>query len=162
MTRKQRKTVWIWMALAVMAATAVGCSGLRSTGVGGSGGGDVSAGGSPLYYGFPDVLIPAELREDKQNSYLVQSQGFSAGILAFRGRVDRGSLIAFFRENMAKDNWRTIGAFTATRSILLFHKENRWCVINITEGDFSTSVEVGVVPTTGGGPRMNPAEGMIQ
>jgi hypothetical protein len=163
MTRKQRNTAWIWMALAVTAAAAVGCSGLRSAGVGSSGGGDVNAGGSPLYYGFPDVLIPAELREDKQNSYLVQSQGFSAGILAFRGRVDRGSLIAFFRENMAKDNWRTIGAFTASRSILLFHKENRWCVINIAEGDFSTSVEVGVVPTTGGaGAGTNPAEGMIR
>jgi hypothetical protein len=158
-----RNSAWIWLALAgLLAVSASGCTGLRSTGVGSSGG-EMSAGGSPLYYGFPDVLIPAELREDKQNSYLVQSQGFSAGVLAFRGRVDRGSLIAFFRENMAKDNWRTIGAFTASRSILLFHKDNRWCVINIAEGDFSTAVEVGVVPTTAGGRAIpGPGEGMIQ
>ncbi|MFP4390263.1 MAG: hypothetical protein ACLFPR_15115 [Desulfococcaceae bacterium] len=159
-TKNGRSTVCIWMALA-LAISAGGCTGLRSAG--GGGGGERNIGESPLYYGFPDVLIPAELREDKQNSYLVQSQGFSAGILAFRGRVDRGSLIAFFRENMAKDNWRTIGGFTASRSILLFHKENRWCVINIAEGDFSTAVEVGVVPTTANAtvtPRVE--EGMVQ
>lgn len=149
MTTTHRKTTWIWLALVLATISAAGCTGLRSAGVGGSGA-EMGAGGTPLYYGFPDVLIPAELREDKQNSYLVQSQGFSAGILAFRGRVDRGSLIAFFRENMAKDNWRTIGTFTASRSILLFHKDNRWCVINIAEGDFTTSVEIGVVPAASG------------
>lgn len=101
---------------------------------------------TPRYYGFPDVLIPGELNEDKKNTYLIQSYGFSAGILAFRGRVDRGSLIAFFRENMAKDNWQAIGSFTASQSILLFFKENRWCVITISEGDFYTYIEVGVVP----------------
>ena len=162
-TKKRRNSAWIWMALVcLLAVSASGCTGLRSPGMGSSAG-DMSAGGSPLYYGFPDVLIPAELREDKRNSYLIQSQGFSAGILAFRGRVDRGSLIAFFRENMAKDNWRTIGGFTASRSILLFHKDNRWCVINIAEGDFSTAVEIGVVPTTAGG-RTIPGSGgeMIQ
>lgn len=157
MTTTRRKTAWTWLALALMTISAAGCTGLRGTGGGRS---ESGAGSTPLYYGFPDVLIPAELREDRQNSYLVQSHGFSAGILAFRGRVDRGSLIAFFRENMAKDNWQTIGSFTASRSILLFQKDNRWCVINISEGDFSTSVDIGVVPSAPGG-APGPGEGML-
>lgn len=123
-----------------------GCSGLR----GGSGGygaqGAATDGGSPLYYGFNDVLIPSELRADQKNSYIVQSQGFSAGILSFKGRVDRGSLVAFFRENMVKDNWKATGSFVSSRTILLYEKSNRWCVIYITEGDFYTNAEIGVIP----------------
>lgn len=128
-----------------------GCSSLRSTGDSSMGGvsGPVSGGPGSLYYGFTDVLIPGELKENKKGSYIVQSNGFAAGVLSFKGRVDRGSLISFFRENMAKDNWRPVASFTSNRTILLFQKENRWCVINITDGDFYVNLEVGVVPTGG-------------
>lgn len=132
--------------MAVLVLMGTGCSTLRS-GQGPEGIGN--SGTSPLYYGFNDVLIPGELKEDKKSSYIIQSHGFSAGVLAFRGRVERGSLIAFFKENMAKDNWETIGSFVSSRSILLFQKKQRWCVINIAEGDFYTYVEVGVVPSAG-------------
>ena len=108
-----------------------------------------NSGTNPLYYGFTDVLIPGELKEDKKASYIIQSNGFSAGVLAFRGRVERGSLIAFFKENMARDNWKTIGSFVSSHSILLFQKEHRWCVINIAEGDFFSHFVVVVVPSSG-------------
>ncbi len=48
---------------------------------------------------------------------------------------------------MVKDNWKHIGSITAPRTIVLFQKENRWCVMNITEGGFNTQVEIGIVPT---------------
>ncbi|WP_124327608.1 hypothetical protein [Desulfonema ishimotonii] len=109
-------------------------------------GGQNVSGVTPLYYDFKDVLVPGELKPVKKSSYIVQSHGLTAGILAFKGRVDRGALIAFFKENMIRDAWKTIGSFASSRTILLFEKENRWCVININEGDFSTHVEIGVVP----------------
>lgn len=106
---------------------------------------------TPRYYaGFGDVLIPGELEQNLRKTYVMQSSGMSAGIVAFKGRVDRPALIAFFQENMSRDNWQLLGSLTATRSILLFQKQNRWCVINITEGDFSTDVEIGIVPTATG------------
>jgi hypothetical protein len=50
---------------------------------------------------------------------------------------------------MAKDNWRTVSAFKSPRTLLLFQKENRWCVINITDGDWNTTVEIWVAPFSG-------------
>jgi hypothetical protein len=104
---------------------------------------------APLYYDFGDVLIPKELKVDKKSSYIVQSPGFLTGILALKGNVERNSLIAFFQNNMAKDNWREISLFKSPRTstIILFQKENRWCVISINEKGYNTYVEIGVAPT---------------
>ena len=104
---------------------------------------------APLYYDFGDVLIPKELKVDKKSSYIVQSPGFLTGILALKGDIERNSLIAFFQNNMAKDNWRAISLFKSPRTstVMLFQKENRWCVISINETDYNTYVEIGVAPT---------------
>jgi len=106
---------------------------------------------APLYYDFGDVLIPRELKVDKKKSYIVQSPGFLTGMLALKGNVERNSLIAFFRNNMAKDNWREICLFKSPRTstFMLFQKENRWCVISIDDHGYNTYVEIGVAPTAG-------------
>ena len=102
---------------------------------------------SPLYYDFGDVLIPNGLKVNKKASFVYTSSGFSAGVLTLSGRVEINSLIAFFESNMQKDNWRIISLFKSPRTIMLFHKESRWCVINITEEYCKTHVEVWVAPT---------------
>ena len=85
---------------------------------------------------------------DKKSSYIVQSPGFLTGILALKGNIERNSLIAFFENNMAKDNWRQISLFKSPRTstIMVFQKENRWCVISINKKDYNTYVEIGVAP----------------
>lgn len=105
----------------------------------------------PLYRDFEDVAIPRELKEDKKSTYVIESSGYRSGILALKGRVERNSLIDFFKDNMSKDNWKAITSFkTPKRAIMLFQKENRWCMINITEKEFNTYIEIGVVPTITG------------
>ena len=101
----------------------------------------------PVYYDFGDVLVPKELKIDTDSSFVYKAPGFSAGVLALNGRVELGSLCTFFEENMAKDNWKLISAFKSPRTVMLFQKQNRWCVINITDGDFSTDVEIWVAPS---------------
>jgi hypothetical protein len=101
----------------------------------------------PSYYDFKDVLIPKELKMDKSSSFVYTAPGFSAGVLALSGRVEVGSLCAFFEENMAKDNWKLIVSFKSARTIMLFQKDNRWCVINITDGKITTEVEIWVAPS---------------
>lgn len=102
----------------------------------------------PLYRDFEDVAIPRELKEDKKNTYVIESAGYRSGILALKGRVERNSLINFFKDNMSKDNWKAITSFkTPKRAIMLFQKENRWCMISITEKEINTYIEIGVVPT---------------
>ena len=104
-------------------------------------------GPSSLYYDFGDVLIPNELKVNKKASFVYKTSGFSAGVLTLSGRIEISPLIAFFESNMQKDNWRDMGSFKSPRTIMLFQKESRWCMINITEKDFKTHVEVWVAPT---------------
>jgi hypothetical protein len=87
------------------------------------------------------------MKVDRDTSFIYRTPGFSAGVLALKGRVEMNSLIAFFENNMAKDNWRAVSSFKSPRTVMLFHKDNRWCVISITEREFNTYAEVWVAPT---------------
>ncbi|MDX9817757.1 MAG: hypothetical protein RBT16_02510 [Desulfococcus multivorans] len=122
-----------------------GCSSLKGNDAAGS---PAAAGPAPLYYdGFNDILIPGELKPDRDASSTFQSRGFAAGMMVFKGRVDRGSLVAFFKENMAKDNWKLTGSVSTAKTILLFLKETRWCVIAISEGAWQSKAEISVLPS---------------
>ena len=103
---------------------------------------------APRYHDFSDVLVPAKLKIDNDSSYIIKSSGFITGVLVLNGRVDRDALIGFFKTNMVKDNWKTITTFKSPRTdtFLLFHKPQRWCIISISESDFSTHVELAVAP----------------
>ena len=104
---------------------------------------------APLYYDFGDVLIPRELKLNAKSSFVYQTSGFSAGVLVFESKAERVSLIEFFDNNMTKDNWQAVSAFKSPRTLLLFQKENRWCVINITDNNWDTMVEIWVAPFSG-------------
>jgi len=101
----------------------------------------------PVYYDFDDVLIPLELEVDKEKSFVYHAPDFKAGILSLSGRVEIDSLVRFFENNMAKDNWRLVSAFKSPRTIMFFNKANRSCIVNITEKQFKTEVEIWVAPT---------------
>ncbi len=147
MNRKYFKN-WYWVAIgiAVLMLAFSGCAGSRVQK--GESAAEPDKGPVPLYYDFGDVLVPSELKVDKDASFVFRTPGFSAGVLALKGRVEVNSLIDFFYNNMAKDNWKMVSYFKSRRTIMLFNKENRWCVINITEGDFNTFTEIWVSPTT--------------
>ncbi|OQY58064.1 MAG: hypothetical protein B6245_13765 [Desulfobacteraceae bacterium 4572_88] len=104
-------------------------------------------GKTPAYYDFEDVLIPNELKVDRKSSFIYRTAGFTGGVLSLKGRVEVNSLIEFFDNNMLRDNWKPVSSFKSPRTIMLFHKDNRWCVISISEGDFSTRAEIWVAPT---------------
>jgi hypothetical protein len=101
---------------------------------------------APLYYDFEDVLIPRELKLNKKSSFVYRTAGWTAGVLVFTAKVERTSLIQFFENNMAKDNWQSTSSFKSPRTLLLFQKENRWCVINITDNEWDTLVEIWTAP----------------
>ena len=102
------------------------------------------------YYDFGDVLVPKELKVDKKSSFIYNTSGFSAGLLVLKGRIETSSLISFFETNMANDNWNIISSFKSERTMLLFQKAHRWCVMSITDEAFNTIVEIWVAPTTKG------------
>jgi hypothetical protein len=153
MNRKRRKNQLVLCATSLLAAFLfLGCSTLSGSTADGKNTGfrltsdDTPA---PAYFDFGDVLIPQELEIDEDGTYIIESAGFLTGILALKGRVEKNSLVDFFKNNMAKDNWKMLTSFKSPdRALLLFQKQQRWCVINVTEKEFKTYVEIGVVPST--------------
>lgn len=71
---------------------------------------------------------------------------FKAGILVYKGRVDYISLANFFENNMIKDNWNMRSKIRYSRTIMVFEKPDRDCIINIIDQTFNTVVEVMVAP----------------
>ena len=147
---------WMWRVVSglmiVMIISIGGCSSLtkkddKATAPSAKG----SSGVPALYYDFGDVLVPKELKVNKKASFIYQTEGFSAGVLVLKGRIETSSLISFFEKNMTKDGWRMISSFKSERTMLLFQKAHRWCVMNITDESFNTHVEIWVAPTTRGG-----------
>jgi hypothetical protein len=112
---------------------------------------------APLYYDFDDVLVPRDLKLNTKSSFVYHSSDLTAGVLVFTSKVERNSLIQFFDNNMAKDNWQTVSSFKSPRTLLLFQKENRWCVINITDNNWDTLVEIWVAPFSG-----QPGSGLLK
>ena len=98
------------------------------------------------YYDFDDVLIPSELTVDKKKSLIYTTGRLKAGVLVLDGRVEPSSLAAFFQNNMQKDGWSLLSSFKYRQFLLVFLKEDRVCVVTITEKTFSTTAEVRVGP----------------
>ncbi len=138
--------------LSVILLTIAGCSGSSSNWITETFSSDASENAaSSLYYDFGDVLVPSELSVDDDATYVIASAGLRTGVMTLSGNVEKNSLVNFFKTNMRKDQWTEIASFrTPKRSILLFQKENRWCVINIMDHTMTTEVEIGVVPTVDG------------
>ncbi len=100
-----------------------------------------------VYLDFGDVLLPKELTVDKNDSFVFSTAGLTAGVLSLKGRVESNSLITFFENRMPEDGWQMISAIKAERSMLLFKKQARWCVIGIEEGQMHTFAQIWVAPT---------------
>ena len=104
----------------------------------------------PLFYDFPDIPVPHELTVQRGDSYVYQQGKERVGILTCKGRVEVTSLIRFFQVGLPKEGWISKGGFRYHRSMLLFEKPNKTCVIDIYEELFSTYVEIYVIPKTEG------------
>lgn len=110
-----------------------------------------SSGPRPLVYDFPDVPCPSELSRQDGDTFVVQSGPMKAGLLTLRGlRVDVRSLINFFQVAMPRENWKPRGGFHAKRTVLIFEKPDKTCVINLYESTIYTYAEIYVAPVSGG------------
>jgi hypothetical protein len=146
--------VTLFGAMMVMAVLVTGCSTLKpqdgETSAGRTAPVRQGASNAPVYYDFGDVMLPRELKVDTGNSFVMKSAGMTSGVLVLKGGVDSASLINFFETKMPGDGWTKKGSFRSSRSIMLFEKKNRWCVIAIVDGRMSTQVDIWVAPTEDG------------
>lgn len=148
MKKLPMQTRWIWLGMLILALVA-GCSTLGKDEKDSAPAAVTPDKNAPMYRDFPDILIPGELTVDRKETNIIKAAGFAAGVLALEGRVEINSLVAFFENNMRKDNWEMITEFKSDRNMMLYHKDNRWCVIEIGEGTYYTLVKIWVAPSRG-------------
>ena len=98
---------------------------------------------------FNDIPIPPELDVQSKNSYVFQSGQMKAGFLTLRGRVDSNSVMNFFVSALPREGWRLKGQFRYNRSLLIFDKPDKTCVILMKEETYYTYVDIYVSPVAG-------------
>jgi hypothetical protein len=162
MTHTTPKTRLTWTLIGICTALLLftGCSYLQNKKASSKRSG-AAAQPKNVYLDFGDVLLPRQLDVDRDNSFVFSTAGLTAGLLSLKGRVDGNSMITYFENKMPVDGWQMISAIKSSRSMLLFKKQARWCVISITEGQLYTYVEIWVAPTMDG-VEPQPASGLMK
>lgn len=110
-----------------------------------------SAGAGTYYYDFNDIMIPRAMTLQPRQSFIYGGPQARAGLMVFKGRVDPVSLSNFFVNNMAADGWHLSSSLRSKRTILVFTKPGRNCIVNIVDGRFTTTLEIWVAPEEAGG-----------
>ncbi|MDD4951285.1 MAG: hypothetical protein PHV85_01930 [Desulfovibrionaceae bacterium] len=87
-----------------------------------------------FYYEFDDILIPKEMARVDDESYTMDTKKFRVSLEVFEGRVVVTDVINFFTNNMPKDNWQTVAALKGEKSVLIFEKFNKSCMVQIVDG----------------------------
>ena len=105
-----------------------------------------ASGPRPQYLDFPDIPIPMELDVRSAESNVFESGALKMGFITLRGRVDTNSLITFFTTALPREGWKLKGQFRYSRSMLIFEKQNKTCVMLLKESTIYTYVEIYVVP----------------
>jgi hypothetical protein len=147
-TRKHLRFGWVLVTL-VAVLVACGLAGCASTPWSSNSSSGTAGGGSqmrPTAYDFADVMIPNELELVSGSSYVFQGPKTKAGLLVFKGRVETKSVVDFFQTSMPRENWKFKGGFRYKRSVLVFEKPEKICLINIHEDLYYTYVEVYLTP----------------
>lgn len=98
------------------------------------------------YYDFDDILVPRAMTLQTQKSFIFETPKVKGGLLTFTGRVDATSLASFFLNNMLKDGWKLRSSFKYRRTVLVFTKPDKDCIINIVDGRFTTHLEILIAP----------------
>ncbi len=91
---------------------------------------------------FKEILIPSIMEFDREKSMYVKSQDFNGGILHFSGRAETNSLITFFENTMPSKGWTLSGSVKTKKTLLIFTKPGKTCMISIVDPDFSLSTQV--------------------
>ena len=138
--------LWGTIALALTLLAGSGCSLMQSQPDQGDAA-EGKGGAVGRYYDFDDIQVPTALKLDKDRSILFRVGAFKAGVLVLKDNLQVESLINYFTDTMAKDNWVLKGSFKYPLVGMFFAKQGKTCVIRIKEHTFSTEVEIWVAPT---------------
>jgi hypothetical protein len=96
------------------------------------------------FSGFEDVVIPSDISVNKKKSQVYSAGKVKVGLLTFEGRVEPDSLADFFQTNLPRGGWKLMTSLKDRDHTLIFLKDDRVCLVTISEGWFTTVCEVRV------------------
>ncbi|MCX8109954.1 MAG: hypothetical protein N3D15_01705 [Syntrophorhabdaceae bacterium] len=99
-----------------------------------------------VFYGFPDVPLPKELKYVSEKSFVFETSNLKAGVMFFNGDVEMQSLENYFKVNLVKNGWRFVNSYRYKDVVLNFIKDDKTCNIKMTRSAFNTEVEIWVGP----------------
>lgn len=80
-----------------------------------------------------DILLPAELKWDKDKSMAIKTDSFTGGIYQYSGRLEVDSLKEFIIASMANNKWKLVGEATYKSTMLAFIKPHKTCMVTLSE-----------------------------
>jgi hypothetical protein len=107
------------------------------------------SGSRAKFLDFNDIPIPPEIKVQAKNSYVFEYGQIKMGFLTLRGRVNSNSVMNFFVSALPHEGWRLKAQFRYNRSLLIFDKPDKVCVILMKEETYYTYVEIYVSPVAG-------------
>jgi hypothetical protein len=96
------------------------------------------------FSGFEDVMIPSDISVDRKKSQVYSAGKFKVGLLTFKGRVEPDSLADFFQTNLPRNGWKLMTNLKDRAQTLIFLRDERVCMITISENWWNTVCEVRV------------------
>lgn len=94
------------------------------------------------YTEFDDIAVPNELSRVPDKTFIYENSEFKTGMIVMKGHVEVNSLIDFFVNQMAKDNWIKENSIISSVSTLVFKKPYKSCMIRVIDGTYNTDVEI--------------------
>lgn len=144
-----RRTVF-WFLTPILLSMALGCTALTRSNSDQNPEAGMSANASldsaATDYDFDDVVIPAEMKLQKDESFIMQTPQVKAGILVYTGWVDPVSLFSFYLQAMPNEGWKPLSHFKYGHYLLVFEKTKKVSVIRIRKSRFTTRLEIWVSP----------------
>ncbi|QJA05664.1 hypothetical protein FVE67_02095 [Thermosulfurimonas marina] len=103
---------------------------------------------------LPDLVLPSEMKIDRDRTLIVKTPTYVGGLLVARGRVTVDSLVKFFERQMLARGWEEMGRIQYKNMLLAFKRPNGSCFIYISETSFgNVEVKIWASETLGAPPQ---------
>lgn len=103
--------------------------------------------GRDYFFGeFTDIPIPKEMNSCIETTIITTPNNIVTGAQVYKGRVELTSLIKVMKNYMRGSGWGLQASTRASKSLLIFEKEDRYCTIYILDGSIFTEMQVFVAP----------------
>ncbi|RUM36303.1 MAG: hypothetical protein DSY50_02755 [Desulfobulbus sp.] len=80
-----------------------------------------------------DIVIPADMRWDRDKSMTIKTESFRGGLWQYSGRLEIISVKDFMISSMQDNKWKLVGEAASKDIMLAFVKPNKTCMMVISD-----------------------------